>query len=138
MAEKTYGIGSGDPAREVNQGGYSPSHPAGGVKTSSGEAADYVLDEFFEGETSNFSIAGTSPKTGLDISTGYAPFTEALTGTDIDYTTNKTPVGSGTANTLGGSWPIQYEPHPGDGVVSKTLPDSPAQTDWTGNKVGDG
>jgi len=137
----TYGFGGSEPTVNVNQGGYGPSKPAGGgINTTTGSddkesQGEGTLREHMWDETQR----GSATVNGLD-TPGVPRFSAAFTGAEVDYTKNMVGIGAGTANTLGASWPIDYDDpavnygvgDPGTG----RLADRGAMHDVYGNDVG--
>lgn len=98
---KTYGFPGSDPTT-----GVIPTDSDGGaasVKTNTSQAQDYLLSDQFTGKVGSESVAGQSGVNGLGVT---PTFDDAITGKEIEYTGNNASIGSGTANTLGGSWPL--------------------------------
>lgn len=135
MGVSTYGFGGSDPATSKDQGGYSPSSPSGGVKSSEGEAEDYLwhtIDGRTDDHTGN--VRGQSPVSGLTDggSTNSNWEQTSVLGDEISYVGNNASVPNPgqTGNTLSSSWPIQYEPHPDTGIVSRRLSSRPSDDSW--------
>lgn len=132
-SQRTYGFGGSEPTRDVNAGDYSPAEPAGGVKTSSGEDAVYILTEQFPGKMAgDQSYAGVSPVNGLMPGSDVcdSDWERQITGSEISYVgNNAAEARSGAANHLG-SWPIDPARFGNGAFAGRTLGDRPSDGSW--------